>query len=58
VFSKVVPPELIVQDIFTVSCLRFLADLSDGTFITDFGILTEFGVINFESALKYWSYLD
>ena len=55
---KVVPPELIVQDIFTVSCLRFLADLSDGTFITDFGILTEFGVINIESALKYWSYLD
>ena len=57
-FSKVVPPELIVQDIFTVLCLRFLADLSDGTFITDFGILTEFGVINVESALKSWSYLD
>ena len=52
-FSKVVPPELIIQDIFTVLCLRFLADLSDGTFITDFGILTEFGMINFESALKY-----
>ena len=45
-FSKVVAPELIVQDIFTVLCLSFLADLSDGTFITDFGILTEFGVIN------------
>ena len=57
-FSKVVPPELIVQDIFTVLCLRFLVDLSDGTFIADFGILTEFGVINVESALKYWSYLD
>ena len=46
VFARVVSPEPGDSDRFAVLCWRFLAPLSAGAFISGFGLLTAFGIMN------------
>ena len=46
VFARVVSPEPGDSDRFAVLCWRFLAPLSAGAFLSGFGLLTAFGIMN------------
>lgn len=46
VFARVVSPEPGDSDRFAILCWRFLAPLSAGAFISGFGLLTAFGIMN------------
>jgi len=46
IFARVVSPEPGDSDRFAVLCWRFLAPLSAGAFLSGFGLLTAFGIMN------------
>ena len=46
VFARVVSPEPGDSDRFAALCWRFLAPLSAGAFVSGFGLLTAFGIMN------------